>query len=303
MHRPARLHPGQDEMTWMQKSALRRGSHWAGPSTPPPSPLPSLSLSLLSPGRAEHPPLPSPPLSLSFLSPGRTRLSGCKSVSRRGSRWAGLSTARWWSSCCGPSCWKRRWRTSTLPPRGACGLMRALLPRQRGGGCWGTRVLPHIGAAGQPFFTRTLVRPFSNKKLVLHACRFGLEGCEALLPGLLALVESSAGHGVERIEMAMSHRWARWHGAGGRAGHMTRGLGQVLIARAPALLSIRCVQAPAFVPGLLAASVLALQCMPAARTRGGGAAVVAQPPGTQRPVGTCSLGCKTPGSCVIAGDG
>jgi 2-oxoglutarate dehydrogenase E1 component len=36
--------------------------------------------------------------------------------------------------------------------------------------------------------------------------RFGLEGCEALLPGLHALVEASAGHGVRRIEVGMAHR-------------------------------------------------------------------------------------------------
>lgn len=36
--------------------------------------------------------------------------------------------------------------------------------------------------------------------------RFGLEGCEALLPGLLALVQRSAAHGVQRVEMGMAHR-------------------------------------------------------------------------------------------------
>ncbi|KIY95215.1 2-oxoglutarate dehydrogenase E1 component, partial [Monoraphidium neglectum] len=36
--------------------------------------------------------------------------------------------------------------------------------------------------------------------------RFGLEGCEALLPGLHALIRASAGHGVERIMLGMAHR-------------------------------------------------------------------------------------------------
>jgi hypothetical protein len=39
--------------------------------------------------------------------------------------------------------------------------------------------------------------------------RFGLEGCEALLPGLHALIRASAGHGVERIMLGMAHRWGR----------------------------------------------------------------------------------------------
>lgn len=36
--------------------------------------------------------------------------------------------------------------------------------------------------------------------------RFGIEGCEALLPGLLAMVERCAGHGVQRLEVGMAHR-------------------------------------------------------------------------------------------------
>jgi 2-oxoglutarate dehydrogenase E1 component len=33
-----------------------------------------------------------------------------------------------------------------------------------------------------------------------------VEGCEALLPGLQALVARCAGHGVERLEVGMAHR-------------------------------------------------------------------------------------------------
>jgi 2-oxoglutarate dehydrogenase E1 component len=36
--------------------------------------------------------------------------------------------------------------------------------------------------------------------------RFGLEGCEVLLPGLLTLVDRCSQHGVMRIEMGMAHR-------------------------------------------------------------------------------------------------
>lgn len=36
--------------------------------------------------------------------------------------------------------------------------------------------------------------------------RFGVEGCEALLVGLEALVARSAQHGVRRIEVGMPHR-------------------------------------------------------------------------------------------------
>lgn len=38
--------------------------------------------------------------------------------------------------------------------------------------------------------------------------RFGVEGCEALLVGLEALVARCAGHGVRRIELGMPHRSA-----------------------------------------------------------------------------------------------
>ena len=38
------------------------------------------------------------------------------------------------------------------------------------------------------------------------AQRFGIEGCEALLPGLRALVSRCAQHGVERLEVGMPVR-------------------------------------------------------------------------------------------------
>lgn len=49
-------------------------------------------------------------------------------------------------------------------------------------------------------FERFLSRKFPASK------RFGLEGCEALLPGLWVLMERSAGHGVRHVEVGMSHR-------------------------------------------------------------------------------------------------
>ncbi|KAK9823055.1 hypothetical protein WJX81_005034 [Elliptochloris bilobata] len=39
-----------------------------------------------------------------------------------------------------------------------------------------------------------------------HSKRFGVEGCEALLPGLLAMAEHCASHGVQRLEVGMAHR-------------------------------------------------------------------------------------------------
>lgn len=39
-----------------------------------------------------------------------------------------------------------------------------------------------------------------------HAKRFSLEGCESLVPLLDALIEESAGHGVDRIFLGMPHR-------------------------------------------------------------------------------------------------
>lgn len=36
--------------------------------------------------------------------------------------------------------------------------------------------------------------------------RFGLEGCEALIPGLKALIDRSVDHGVERVVLGMPHR-------------------------------------------------------------------------------------------------
>ncbi|KAF6260765.1 thiamine diphosphate-binding protein [Scenedesmus sp. NREL 46B-D3] len=49
-------------------------------------------------------------------------------------------------------------------------------------------------------FEQFLSRKFPASK------RFGLEGCEALLPGLLALVEAGTEQGLKRVEVAAAHR-------------------------------------------------------------------------------------------------
>eukprot|EP00879_Flechtneria_rotunda_P031152 GHRR01034006.1.p1 GENE.GHRR01034006.1~~GHRR01034006.1.p1 ORF type:complete len:719 (+),score=247.47 GHRR01034006.1:550-2706(+) len=49
-------------------------------------------------------------------------------------------------------------------------------------------------------FEQFLSRKFPASK------RFGLEGCEALLPGLLALVEAGAAQGLKKVEVAAAHR-------------------------------------------------------------------------------------------------
>lgn len=36
--------------------------------------------------------------------------------------------------------------------------------------------------------------------------RFGIEGCEALLPGLQAIIQRCGQHGVNKIEMGLTHR-------------------------------------------------------------------------------------------------
>ena len=53
---------------------------------------------------------------------------------------------------------------------------------------------------GAEVFERFLATKFPSSK------RFGLEGCEALMPALHAFCRSAAAHGVQRIEVGMSHR-------------------------------------------------------------------------------------------------
>lgn len=43
--------------------------------------------------------------------------------------------------------------------------------------------------------------------------RFGLEGCEVLVPGLKTILDTSSEKGVESFVIGMPHRWA-WQLAG-----------------------------------------------------------------------------------------
>ena len=51
-------------------------------------------------------------------------------------------------------------------------------------------------------FERFLAQKFPSSK------RFGLEGCDALIPALHAFTRAAAAHGCERIELGMAHRHA-----------------------------------------------------------------------------------------------
>ena len=51
-----------------------------------------------------------------------------------------------------------------------------------------------------PQFERYLAKKFNTAK------RFGLEGCEALIPGMQALVDRSAELGVTGVVLGMPHR-------------------------------------------------------------------------------------------------
>ena len=46
--------------------------------------------------------------------------------------------------------------------------------------------------------------------------RFGLEGCESLIPGMKCMIDAAADMGVESVVMGMPHRGGR--GGAGRAG-------------------------------------------------------------------------------------
>lgn len=46
------------------------------------------------------------------------------------------------------------------------------------------------------------------------AKRFGLEGCEALIPGMKALIDSASDRGVDSVVIGMPHRGGR-HLSGG----------------------------------------------------------------------------------------
>lgn len=49
-------------------------------------------------------------------------------------------------------------------------------------------------------FEKFVASKYPNEK------RFGLEGCESLIPGMKALIDRSVEHGVKSIVMGMPHR-------------------------------------------------------------------------------------------------
>jgi 2-oxoglutarate dehydrogenase E1 component len=51
-------------------------------------------------------------------------------------------------------------------------------------------------------FERFLATKFPSSK------RFGLEGCDAVIPALHAFTRAAAVYGCERVELGMSHRYA-----------------------------------------------------------------------------------------------
>lgn len=58
---------------------------------------------------------------------------------------------------------------------------------------------------------RSLVHADTLERFLEHrfpsSKRFGIEGCEATIPGLLALCAAFAEHGGRRVELAMAHRY------------------------------------------------------------------------------------------------
>jgi 2-oxoglutarate dehydrogenase E1 component len=58
-------------------------------------------------------------------------------------------------------------------------------------------------------FEEFLQRKWSSEK------RFGLEGCESLIPALKTIIDKSSEKGVENVVMGMPHRWVITKGAQG----------------------------------------------------------------------------------------
>ena len=54
-------------------------------------------------------------------------------------------------------------------------------------------------------FEEFLQRKWSSEK------RFGLEGCESLIPALKTLIDNSSAYGVENVILGMPHRYTLRH--------------------------------------------------------------------------------------------
>lgn len=93
--------------------------------------------------------------------------------------------------------------------------------------------LAQCEAAAPPLvhrFEEFLQRKWSSEK------RFGLEGCESLIPALKTIIDISSQSGVESVIMGMPHRW-KWNAQSllpiGRSVCQT---GALLIASLPTLM-------------------------------------------------------------------
>lgn len=66
-----------------------------------------------------------------------------------------------------------------------------------------TEVLGELRDAAAPVcrFEEFLQKKWSAEK------RFGLEGCESLIPALKTIIDKSSEKGVENVIMGMPHRW------------------------------------------------------------------------------------------------
>lgn len=104
-------------------------------------------------------------------------------------------------SCSFP--WKRRglcWAGWSAPPGQSVGSTRS----ESGGN--GARVLRSVTAVttvGR--FEEFLQRKWSSEK------RFGLEGCESLIPALKTIIDRSSQCGVESVILGMPHRYRQTH--------------------------------------------------------------------------------------------
>lgn len=93
----------------------------------------------------------------------------------------------------GPGLRSGRWLCSFLCP-GI--LLRALMnsPQEPS-----LSTLPHLSPSR---FEDFLARKWSSEK------RFGLEGCEVMIPALKTIIDKSSEMGIENVILGMPHRWA-----------------------------------------------------------------------------------------------
>lgn len=93
----------------------------------------------------------------------------------------------------------------------------------------------HLCLAGRPHL---LLTPTPSPTAA--PCSFGLEGCEALIPGMKALIDRSADMGVESVVIGMPHRGAHLRGQGARCCCWAWCLALGAVASAALKLASRC---------------------------------------------------------------